>query len=313
MKKAFAFTLVLLFAAAFALFAGGGTDSTDGGMLRIGAAMSSFADKWQTYLQDGVRDFDAEHGDVEITMTDGKDDPALQLSQVENLLTQGMDAIVIVPNDISAMGPIIDLCEKAEVPIIVVNRLPEEQFLSRVDVYVGSDSIDAGIMQGEWVTEALGGAGRVGIIMGPLGHEAAMMRTKGNKDVFAKTNVEVVLEAEGKWDRAQGLEIAENWFQTDEGLDAIICNNDEMAIGALLAAQGIGIADEDIIIAGVDATPDALEYLGKGLDVTVFQSAHGQGYGGAEAAYKILKGEMVDKMYWIPFELVTAENMADYL
>ncbi len=69
--------------------------------------MSSFADKWQTYLQDGVRKFDAEHDDGKIMMTDGKDDPAQQLNQIETLLTQGVDAIVIVPVDISTLGPII--------------------------------------------------------------------------------------------------------------------------------------------------------------------------------------------------------------
>lgn len=282
--------------------------------LKIGAAMSSFADKWQTYLQDGVRKFDAEYDDVEIVMTDGKDDPAQQLNQVETLLTQGVDAIVIVPVDISAMGPIIAQVKDAGAKLVVVNRLPEEDFMADIDVYCGSESIQAGIMQGDWITEKLGAdGGKVGIIMGPLGQEAAMMRTEGNKQVFANhENVIVEMEAEGKWDRAKGQQITENWLQAGKGLKAIVCNNDEMAIGALLAAEAMGVSDEDLLIAGVDATPDALEYLGKGLDVTVFQSAEGQGYGGAEAAYKLLKGEQVDKMYWIPYELVTPENVADF-
>jgi inositol transport system substrate-binding protein len=145
------------------------------------------------------------------------------------------------------------------------------------------------------------------------GHEAALMRTEGNKQVFAKyENIEIVAETTGRWDRALGMQVAENWYQAYPDLKAIVSNNDEMAIGALLAAQAIGITDEELIIAGVDATPDALEFVGQGLDVTVFQSAHGQGYGGAEAAYKLAKGEAVEKMQWIPYELVTVENMADY-
>jgi inositol transport system substrate-binding protein len=145
------------------------------------------------------------------------------------------------------------------------------------------------------------------------GHEAALMRTEGNKQVFAKyENIEIVAETTGKWDRALGMQVAENWYQANPDLKAVVCNNDEMAIGALLAAEAIGIKDEELIIAGVDATPDALEFLGKGLDVTVFQSADGQGYGGAKAAYKLVKGETVEKMQWIPYELVTVENMADY-
>lgn len=282
--------------------------------IKIGAAMSSFADKWQTYLQDGVRKFDAEHDDVEIVMTDGRDDPAAQLNQVETLLTQGVQAIVIVPVDISAMGPIIQKCKEAKVKLVVVNRLPDKEFLDQVDVYAGSESIQAGIMQAEWVAKNMPDGGKVGILMGPLGQEAAMMRTQGNKDVFAKfPNITIDIEAAGNWDRAKGMQIAENWFQGNRGLKAIVSNNDEMAIGALLAAQAIGIKDEDLIIAGVDATPDALEYLGKGLDVTVFQSGPGQGYGGADAAYKLVKGQPVDKMYWIPYELVTVENIDKYI
>lgn len=122
----------------------------------------------------------------------------------------------------------------------------------------------------------------------------------------------MISEASGQWDRAKGMQIAENWLQKG-GIDAIVANNDEMAIGALLAAESMGIADEDILIAGIDATPDALEYLGKGLDVTVFQSAMGQGYGGAEAAYRILKGETLEKMQWIPYELVTVDQKDEYL
>jgi inositol transport system substrate-binding protein len=281
---------------------------------KIGAAMSSFADKWQTYLQEGVRKFGEDHDDVEIFMTDGKADPAIQLNQVETLLTQGVDAIVIVPVDISAMGPIIAQVKDAGAKLVVVNRLPAEEFMEDIDVYAGSESIQAGIMQGEWVAEQLGAeGGKVGIITGMPGQEAAEMRTVGNKQVFDKIdNITVDVETTGRWDRALGMQVAENWLQSGRGLKAIVCNNDEMAIGALLAAEAAGIKDEDLLIAGVDATPDALEYLGKGLDVTVYQSASGQGYGGVDAAYKLLKGEAVDKMYWIPYELVTPENMSDY-
>lgn len=281
---------------------------------KIGAAMSSFADKWQTYLQDGIRKFDEEHDDVEIMMTDGKDDPAQQLNQIETLLVKGVDALVVVPVDISAMPPIVMKAKEAGVKLVVVNRLPDEYLMEDIDVYCGSESIQAGIMQAEWVAEAMQPeGGKVGIIMGPLGQEAPTMRTKGNKDVFAEyDNITVVMEAEGKWDRAKGQQIAENWLQSGKGLKAIVCNNDEMAIGALLAARSMGYSDEDLLIAGIDATPDALEYIGNGLDVTVYQSAVGQGYGGAEAAYKLIKGEPVEKMYFIPYELVTPENVDEF-
>ncbi|MBF9016967.1 MULTISPECIES: substrate-binding domain-containing protein [unclassified Oceanispirochaeta] len=282
--------------------------------LKIGAAMSSFSDKGQTYLQDGVRAFDAEYDDVEIIMTDAKDDPAVQLNQVETLLVKGVDAILIVPVDISALKPVFKKCKEDGVKLVIANRMPAEEFHNEFDVYTGSESIQAGILQAEWVAEAMQPeGGTVGILMGPLGHEAARMRTEGNKQVFAKyDNIEIVMDAVASWDRAKGMQVAENWIQSGANLDAILCNNDEMAIGTLLAAEGANLADADIIIAGVDATPDALEYLGKGLDVTVFQNMNAQGYNGAAAAYKLAKGESVEKWDWIPFETVDPANMSEY-
>lgn len=297
-----------------ALFANGQNEKEDG-MIKIGAAMADSSDKWLSYLEDGVRAFGDEMADVEIVMTDGKSDAAIQLNSVETLLIQGVDAIVIVPVDISAMSPIANACKEAGVPMIVVNRLPGDEIMAMENAYyVGSESIQAGILQAEWVAEKLGTAGgNVAIMTGRSGHEAAIMRTQGNEDVFAKnSNTKIITTAEGKWDRALGMQIAENWFQNDDGLVAILANNDEMAIGAVLAAQGLGIADEDIIIAGVDATPDAVEYIGKGLDVTVFQSAHGQGFGGAETAYKILMGESVEKIVWIPYVVVDINNKDNF-
>jgi len=290
------------------------TGQQDDGKVLIGAAMSSFSDKGQTYLQDGVRDFDAENDDVEVLMTDAKDDAAVQLNQIETLLVKGVDVMLIVPVDISALKPVFAKCREDGVKIVIANRMPAEELHGEFDVYTGSESIQAGILQAEWVAEAMQpNGGTVGIIMGPLGHEAARMRTEGNKQVFAKyDNIEIVMDAEGKWDRAKGMQIAENWIQSGANLTAVLCNNDEMAIGALLAAEGANLADGDIIIAGVDATPDALEYLGVGLDVTVFQNMNAQGYNGAAAAYKLAIGENVEKWDWIPFETVDPANMSEY-
>jgi len=314
MKKGLVLLLAIVLIVSLGFLTGCKKKEEKAKVYTIGAAMSSFSDKGQTYLQDGVRDFDAEYDDVKILMTNANDDPAVQLNQVETLLTKGVDAILIVPVDISALKPVFAKCKEDGIKLVIANRMPSEEFHGDFDVYTGSESIQAGILQAEWVAEAMQpDGGTVGIIMGPLGHEAARMRTEGNKQVFAKyDNITIVRDAEGKWERAKGMQIAENWIQSGDNLTAILCNNDEMAIGTLLAAEGAGLADADIIIGGVDATPDALEFLGEGLDVTVFQNMNAQGYNGAMAAYKLVKGEAVEKWDWIPFETVTPENMSEY-
>ena len=289
-------------------------DKGDEKSYRIGAIMYDLSNKFHIYIQEGVKKFADEHSDAAISFVDSKADAALQLSQFETMLARGVDSIIMVPVDSTALSGMLDQAEESGVDVVVANLLPNEEDLERIGSYVGSQSIDAGIMQAEFIAEALGGQGNVAILIGDLGLEVARMRTEGNKQVFDKyPGINVVRELEGKWDRAQGLTIAENWLTSaiGEDLDAIVANNDEMAIGAFFAAQQVG--RNDILIAGIDATPVALDYLGEGIDVTVFQSGIGQGYSAAEAAYLLAKGETVERFNWIPFELVTPDLRDEYL
>ena len=283
--------------------------------LVIGAPMPSFADKWLSYLYEGITDFDDKHDDVSIKLTDANDDPSKMLNDVDNFLDANVDALLVVPTDVSIVKPISKKAHRAGIPLVIVNRLPGESTMKDVDAYVGSESIQAGIIQAESIVGMLDGKqGNVAILLGVLGHEAQINRTEGNKKVFDKyPNIKIVAEQEGRWDRAKALQITEDLLQAHPEINVIVANNDEMAIGALLAARKAGLTDADLIISGVDATPDALEYLGSGLDSTVFQSAKGQGYGGAEIAYKLAKGEKVEKMNWINFELVLEEQKVEYL
>lgn len=304
MKKFFisSFVLLLFFSVAVAK------------QIVIGAPMSSFSDKWQTYLHDGIRKFDRKNNDVTIKLTDANDDPARMLNDIDNFIDAGVDALLVVPTDVATAKPIAKKAKRAGIPLIVVNRLPDKKTMKNVTTYVGSESIQAGILQAQEVVKLIDGKkANVAILMGPLGHEAQIQRTAGNKQVFAKyKNIKVVTTQEAKWDRAKALQITEDLLQSNRGINVIVANNDEMAIGALLAARKMGYKDSDLIIAGIDATPDALEYLGKGLDVTVFQSAIGQGYGGAKIAYEIAKGKKSQKYHWIDFELVTPDLKEKY-
>lgn len=283
--------------------------------LVIGAPMPSFADKWLSYLYEGVNEFNDNHDDVRIRMTDANDDPSKMLNDVDNFIDANVDALLVVPTDIAIVKPISKKASRANIPLVIINRLPSESTMKNVDAYVGSESIQAGIIQAESIVGMLDGKqGNVAILMGVLGHEAQINRTEGNKQIFSKhANINIVAEQEGRWDRAKALQIVEDLLQAHPEINVIVANNDEMAIGALLAAKKSGMTDADLIISGVDATPDALEYLGSGLDSTVFQSAKGQGYKGAEIAYKLAKGEQVQKINWIDFELVLEDQKIEYL
>ncbi|HBO37421.1 MAG TPA: ATPase [Pasteurellaceae bacterium] len=282
--------------------------------LVIGAPMVSFADKWQTYVQDAIRDFDQKHDDVVIKLSDANADPARLLNDVETFIDQKVDALLVVPTDPNIVKVIGRKAKKAGIPLIIVNRKPNDEDMQYITSYVGSDEIEGGRIQGNYIVDTLNGKeGKALILLGPLGQDAVTKRTQGNKEVFAQhKSINVITEQEGKWERDRGLSIAENLLAARKEINVIVSNNDEMAIGAVLASRKLGFKDEDLLIVGLDATPDALEYLGKGLDATVFQSAQGQGYTGAEMAYLAAKGEKVPAIKWVPFELVTPDKKEEY-
>jgi inositol transport system substrate-binding protein len=288
----------------------GADTAASGEPIRIGVSML-FDDRWLTTLRDAMTAVAAEEG-VELIMVDSKEDVATQLGQVENFVTQGVDAIVLIAANTDATDPMTKAAQDAGIPIVYVNRKPSN--LPENVVYAGSDSIDAGRFQAEWLAEALGGEGNCVIMNGNLTQEAAQMRTAGVKEVFAKyPGITITKEDTGNWSRAEGLALMENWLSTGDQIDCVASNNDEMAIGAISAIEAAGKLGE-ILVAGVDASPDALDEMDKGrLDMTVFQNAKGQGEAGIKAAIALARGEATETLVWVPYEPVTPDNYKDYM
>ncbi|RAK16878.1 monosaccharide ABC transporter substrate-binding protein (CUT2 family) [Anoxybacillus vitaminiphilus] len=319
-KRLILFIILLLLSAAFISGCGEKQESSqqtssqsgEKDKIVIGAALPDFDDKWLSYLQDGMKEYEKAQKDVEVIYVDAMNDASKQLSQVENFIQQKVDAIVLVPVDTVSAPEMVNKANEANVPIVVVNR--QYEGVENATAYVGSESIKAGLMQMEEVAKLLNGKGNIAIMNGQMGHEAQIKRTEGNKQIIEKhPDMKVVLEGTAEWDRAKGMTLMENWLQSGKKIDAVVSNNDEMAIGAIMALEDAGKL-EDVVVAGIDATPDALEYVKSGkLKVTVFQNAKGQGQGGLEIAIKAAKGENVEKFNWIPYELVTKDNVEEYI
>jgi inositol transport system substrate-binding protein len=263
------------------------------------------------FVADGVQKFDDDHDNVKVIVTDANFDIPTQIASVENLISQGADAIIIKPVDSSSCQPISDMCKEAGIPFIaVVSRVD-----SPTDCFVGSDNFYAGTLQGEYIAEALGGEGKVALLLGDLGLADAVLRTDGNKEALSKyPGIEIVDEQVASWMRDEGVAKTENWLQSDIGqsINAIISNNDEMAIGASIACQENG--RDDILIAGIDALDDALKLIDEGkLAFTVFYDGVTQGYTACQVAVDLINGKQVDKQVMIDFLPVDKSNVADYL
>jgi inositol transport system substrate-binding protein len=285
--------------------------------VKIGVTMALFDDVWLTYVRDSMTKWAAGHPDIDLTIVDAKNDTNKQVGQVENFLAQKMDAIVILPVDTAATGPMTKSVVAAKKPLVYVNRLPEN--LPKGVVYVGSNSIDAGIYNMQELGKAMNGKGNVVILMGELSNEAAINRTAGIKKVIKEKfpNIKVIREQTGNWQRDQGRTIMENWLASGDQIDGVASNNDEMALGALMAIKAAGKLGK-IPVGGTDGSGDALASMDKGeLNNTVFQDPVGQGEGAIEAAYlmatKKPNPKVQNDIIWIPYVPITKDNYKSFM
>ncbi|PRR84348.1 sugar ABC transporter substrate-binding protein [Clostridium vincentii] len=280
--------------------------------IKIGVCLSNFNNKYTSYLLDEMKNYSESLNNAEVVYVDSKNDSNIQLSQVENLISQGVDVIVVNPVYTDASKSITDKAKAAKIPIISI-MIP---FKNQNDAacFIAPDSEQTGLLQMEYLAKKMNFKGNVAIMMGPMGDNAQRLRTKAYHEVIAKyPDMKLVAEQTAQWDRARGMALMENWLQSGKEIDVVASNNDEMAIGALKAIEAAGKLGE-ITIGGMDATPEALDYLKSGkLAVTVFQDATKLGQCSIETAVKVAKGENVEKIINIQNELVTPENADEYI
>ena len=283
----------------------------------IGVSMAFFDDTFLTVLRNGMTDHAATIDGVTLQVEDAQNDVSKQQSQIQNFIASGVSAIVVNPVDTDATAAMSKLAADAKIPLVYVNRQPVNvEELPDNQAFVASDERESGTLQTKEVCKLLNGKGRVVVMMGELSNQAARVRTQDIKDVIATDDCKGLVIAEeqtANWSRTQGTDLMTNWLSAGLEFDAVIANNDEMAIGAAQALKAAGRSMDSVVVAGIDATQDALAAMAAGdLDVTVFQDAAGQGKGAVDAALKLARGEKVDKKVYIPFELVTPANQKDF-
>ena len=288
----------------------------------IGVSMAKFDDNFLTVLRNGMIEYAGTLEDVELQVEDAQDDVAKQLNQIQNFVASGVDAIIVNPVDTSATQAMTAAAESAGIPLVYVNREPVNvDELPDNQAFVASDERESGTLETQEVCRLLkeqgkGEGAKILVLMGQLSNQAAQQRTQDIHDVIATEEcsfIEIVEEQTGNWERIQGTDLMTNWLSSGVEFDAVVSNNDEMAIGAIQAMKAAGMDMEEVIVGGVDATQDALAAMEAGdLDVTVFQDAAGQGRGAVDAALALARGEEVEQKVYIPFQLVTPANMEDF-
>ncbi len=275
----------------------------------IGVTMMNMANEYIVGLNDAMA-AQAKASRVKLIVNDAQRSAEKQVQQVETFIAQKVDAIILNPCEVEASSPAVDKAQAAGIPIVNVNS----ETSSAPTAFVGSHDEESARLAMEYIAARLSGKGEVVMMHGYMGQAAQIKRDRGARAVLAKNSgLHLLAEQTAEWDRAKAVTLMENWLQVHgDKISAVFAQNDEMAMGALLAIERAKKKDQ-VIVVGVDAIADALQAVKDGrLDATVFQDAKGQGSTAVTVAVRLANKRPVEKETFIPFQLVTKENAGTF-
>ncbi|SDQ83567.1 substrate-binding domain-containing protein [Quadrisphaera sp. DSM 44207] len=265
----------LLGSAAAALLALGATGcgTGDGGSAAAGGGGGedvrlgvSVADQKSLFYVAAVQGMEAaaEEAGVELLVTSANNDSDAQVGQVDDLLTQQIDALIFTSQDSTAAAAGVRAANEADVPVLAVDQRPESGE-GELATYIATDSVKAARDLCTWLFEQMGGEGEIAILHGVLGSTAEIQRTQGCQEAIeAAPGIRVVAEETANWDEAEAFEATQNILTANPDLKAVFGESDAMAMGAAKAAQEAG-RHEGMLFVGIDGFPTMFEAVEQGL------------------------------------------------
>ena len=310
----------------------------------IGSCVYKFDDTFMTGVRNNMTEQATSLG-AKIDIVDSQNKQPTQNEQVDTFITKGVNALIVNPVDLTAAGPILTKAKDADLPIVLQNRQPSEEDMNSYDKawYVGCKAEQSGTMSGEIIADYFtankeadkNGDGKIQYVMlqGEPGHQDATLRSEYAPKAIeaAGFGVEQLAADTAMWDKVKATDLMKA-FISSQGLDkieAVLCNNDDMALGALeaLKAEGYNTGDaaKYIPVVGVDATAPALEAMKDGsLLGTVLNDAENQGKASVNIAVAAAQGKEIteenvgypitdSKYVWVDYVKVTKDNYEQYM
>ena len=260
-------------------------------------------------LEQTIREEVEANGDTLVSF-DPANDVTRQISGVEDLIAQGIDAMFMNPAEAEGILPALDALKEAGIPIVGFDT--EVADMSYLVSYAGSDNYNAGYVCGEDLVKKCPDGGPIIVLDSPT-MNSVTDRTNGFLDAIKDKGFDIVAQQDAKGNLEVSMGIAEDLLQAHSDVVAIFGGNDPTALGALAAANAAGLTDCKIY--GVDGSPDIKAELASGnslIEGTGAQSPISIAKKSVEIMYKYLAGEKVDAKYPVETFLITADNVADY-
>lgn len=271
----------------------------------IGMSQCNLGEPWRVQMNKDIEEAAAQHPEITMVFKDAQNDTLVQVSHVEELVSQGVDAIIISPKEAAPLTDPVAKAYQAGIPVIVLDRaVLGDQFTT----FIGADNVLIGEAAGKWVAQKLGGKGKIvelkGLMTSIPGHD----RHNGFMKGIEGSEIEIIFDADMQWLQPNAQREMESALARFDQIDLVYGHNDPGAYGAYLAAQAVNRAD-NMLFVGIDALPhEGQMYVREGiLDVT-FEYPTG-GREAIETALRLLNGEQVEKHITLKSRYFTKENV----
>jgi len=262
-----------------------------------------------------IRDEAAKLGITELKVTNAQSQFSKQITDVQQLIAQGVQLLVIAPLNSDGWEPVLQQAAEKKIPIITVDRQINAKPCDDYLTFIGSDFYEQGKRAADRMIEALGGKGKVAILLGSPGNNVTTERTNGFKDRVKEQapEIEISFEQTGEFAREKGQQVTEQLIQSNPDINGIYAENDEMALGAVTALKGAGKEPGDIKIVSVDGTRSAVQAIVDGWLYAVIESNPRFGPLAFQTAQRFLDGEAIPDKVIISDRDYDASNAQDSL
>ncbi|MGR9183475.1 substrate-binding domain-containing protein [Rhizobium leguminosarum] len=278
---------------------------------KLGLAVANLQANFFNQIKQSV-EAEAKKRGIEVITVDAKGDGPTQVNQIQDLLTQKIDALIYIPAGAAAATVPVKLAKNAGIPVVNVDRNAEG---APGDTFLATDSVASAKAVCDYILKEAGGKGKMVIIHGQKGTTPEVDRSKGcAESLKAYPDVKVVAEQFSNiWSQDEGFQIMQNMLQANPDVSIVFAQADGLALGA---AQAIKVANpsQKIVVGGFDGDTAALEALSKGVfNVTATQQTQKMGRDAVENAAKLVAGEKVPPVQLMDATLTTKENVAGFI
>ncbi|SRR5579885_284325 len=272
----------------------------------IGMSQCNLGEPWRVQMNADIAAAAAKHPDLKVIFKDAQNDTLQQRAQVEELVSAGVNLIIISPKEAAPLTEPVAHAMKAGIPVIVLDR---KLLGTNYTCFIGADNKKIGKAAGQWIVQALHGKGNVVELMGLQTSTPGQDRHTGFLEGIAGSDIHVIFRADMQWLEPIARQEMESALARFDKIDCVYAHNDDGAHGAYLAAKAAG-REKQMLFVGIDALPqEGIAYVKQGILDATFQYPTG----GAEAidvAEKILHGQVVPREITLGTRLFTRDNVA---